>query len=107
SLSVSHTPTSALATLSLHDALPILRKKIEVRQGKPARADDFLFERRPQADSADEHEQRQQQPHRHAPRPFAQFAFGLHQRPGRADRKSTRLNSSHVKISYAVFCLKK
>src|SRR5207302_6262571 len=26
---------------------------------------------------------------------------------GRADRKSTRLNSSHVKISYAVFCLKK
>src|SRR5215475_13024541 len=30
-------------------------------------------------------------------------------RPGRAspDRKSTRLNSSHVKISYAVFCLKK
>src|SRR5438874_5545850 len=27
-------------------------------------------------------------------------------RPG-ADRKSTRLNSSHVEISYAVFCLKK
>src|SRR5690606_41743401 len=30
--------------------------------------------------------------------------------PGRwvtVDRKSTRLNSSHVKISYAVFCLKK
>src|SRR5690606_40937504 len=27
-------------------------------------------------------------------------------RPGQ-DRKSTRLNSSHVKISYAVFCLKK
>src|SRR5207302_8806367 len=25
---------------------------------------------------------------------------------GRQDRKSTRLNSSHVKISYAVFCLK-
>src|SRR5690606_40441327 len=25
----------------------------------------------------------------------------------RPDRKSTRLNSSHVKISYAVFCLKK
>src|SRR5690606_41449976 len=25
----------------------------------------------------------------------------------RIDRKSTRLNSSHVKISYAVFCLKK
>src|SRR5438876_8259072 len=26
---------------------------------------------------------------------------------GRADRKSTRLNSSHPSISYAVFCLKK
>src|SRR5207253_9245371 len=28
-------------------------------------------------------------------------------RPAREDRKSTRLNSSHVAISYAVFCLKK
>src|SRR5690554_7345914 len=28
-------------------------------------------------------------------------------RTGRLDRKSTRLNSSHVRISYAVFCLKK
>src|SRR5690606_40538919 len=27
--------------------------------------------------------------------------------PIEVDRKSTRLNSSHVKISYAVFCLKK
>src|SRR5437773_4215360 len=26
---------------------------------------------------------------------------------GKADRKSTRLNSSHITISYAVFCLKK
>src|SRR3989442_4272149 len=26
---------------------------------------------------------------------------------GEKDRKSTRLNSSHVRISYAVFCLKK
>src|SRR3712207_6893416 len=29
------------------------------------------------------------------------------QRPFLADRKSTRLNSSHANISYAVFCLKK
>src|SRR5436309_275675 len=29
------------------------------------------------------------------------------QKSGKGDRKSTRLNSSHVKISYAVFCLKK
>src|SRR3989442_5301923 len=28
-------------------------------------------------------------------------------RPPAQDRKSTRLNSSHVRISYAVFCLKK
>src|SRR5690606_40614691 len=37
---------------------------------------------------------------------------GVHEAIGRflplaTDRKSTRLNSSHVKISYAVFCLKK
>src|SRR3989442_6071218 len=30
-----------------------------------------------------------------------------HRRARRLDRKSTRLNSSHVRISYAVFCLKK
>src|SRR5207253_10037213 len=30
-----------------------------------------------------------------------------HDAPVRGDRKSTRLNSSHVAISYAVFCLKK
>src|SRR3989442_5355187 len=38
--------------------------------------------------------------------PVAPAACGL-KRPGAADRKSTRLNSSHVRISYAVFCLKK
>src|SRR6266498_4707532 len=30
-----------------------------------------------------------------------------HQQLHQPDRKSTRLNSSHVRISYAVFCLKK
>src|SRR3712207_7243516 len=30
-----------------------------------------------------------------------------HRRRGQRDRKSTRLNSSHANISYAVFCLKK
>src|SRR5690349_22110535 len=38
-------------------------------------------------------------------RPPATPATAL--RCGRSDRKSTRLNSSHVEISYAVFCLKK
>src|SRR5690606_41747971 len=44
----------------------------------------------------------------------ALFLDDLHQHdlpalqdPGSQDRKSTRLNSSHVKKSYAVFCLKK
>src|SRR3712207_7650923 len=31
----------------------------------------------------------------------------FHSRLARQDRKSTRLNSSHANISYAVFCLKK
>src|SRR2546427_5674657 len=33
--------------------------------------------------------------------------FGADQRAAEGDRKSTRLNSSHSQISYAVFCLKK
>src|SRR5699024_379722 len=33
--------------------------------------------------------------------------FGADMQWGMLDRKSTRLNSSHVSISYAVFCLKK
>src|SRR5438874_3991555 len=39
---------------------------------------------------------------RRSPRRFSRAAH-----PTRQDRKSTRLNSSHVEISYAVFCLKK
>src|SRR5258707_9790285 len=34
-------------------------------------------------------------------------AADFRQPPGALDRKSTRLNSSHANISYAVFCLKK
>src|SRR6267378_6775963 len=44
---------------------------------------------------------RPHRPHRRLPSPPRHRA----ERPG--DRKSTRLNSSHVEISYAVFCLKK
>src|SRR5947209_16835871 len=49
-------------------------------------------------------------------RPVHQVGRGRDERPGRpgpaeegeeGDRKSTRLNSSHANISYAVFCLKK
>src|SRR5690606_33582320 len=39
------------------------------------------------------------------PKMVAQLA--VKEYPSNLDRKSTRLNSSHVKISYAVFCLKK
>src|SRR5437870_6698261 len=38
---------------------------------------------------------------------FTQRKIGSDQLPVVSDRKSTRLNSSHVAISYAVFCLKK
>src|SRR2546430_9376213 len=43
-------------------------------------------------------------------RRFAQGVLSTalaHQMPTELDRKSTRLNSSHSQISYAVFCLKK
>src|SRR5437868_12712005 len=39
--------------------------------------------------------------------PVGQFALQIANCPTGPDRKSTRLNSSHVSISYAVFCLKK
>src|SRR5690349_22194269 len=38
---------------------------------------------------------------------FQRFGRGLAVGGLQRDRKSTRLNSSHVEISYAVFCLKK
>src|SRR5207302_6085228 len=40
-------------------------------------------------------------------RTSARRGCGPTRRRAEVDRKSTRLNSSHVKISYAVFCLKK
>src|SRR2546430_13248134 len=41
----------------------------------------------------------------HDPGRHDEHRLGVHL--GRGDRKSTRLNSSHSQISYAVFCLKK
>src|SRR6266511_4930910 len=41
-----------------------------------------------------------------APRAWSRSSRRSSWRSGSTDRKSTRLNSSHVKISYAVFCLK-
>src|SRR5699024_12761609 len=81
--------TSAMHTLSLHDALPISR-------GYPPAAHRGAAS----AESAD-----------HSGGVVAGHprCHGLDaaRADGRPDRKSTRLNSSHVSISYAVFCLKK
>src|SRR5258708_11383063 len=76
------TATTEIYTLSLHDALPICFEFVAARQGREQRGDKEAEHRHGQ--------QEQQQCH------------GLV-----ADRKSTRLNSSHQIISYAVFCLKK
>src|SRR5208282_6109057 len=43
----------------------------------------------------------------HRPRPRGGCRRGRSRRGRPSDRKSTRLNSSHGSISYAVFCLKK
>src|SRR2546427_7010495 len=55
-------------------------------------------ERPPRRPAADRHAHR---------RRHAVSAGDAHRRRGTQDRKSTRLNSSHSQISYAVFCLKK
>src|SRR2546430_15999314 len=73
------TATTEIYTLSLHDALPISIGR-PVRAGLPGRL--LVFEL-PHGRAGSRG---------HAPKP---------------DRKSTRLNSSHSQISYAVFCLKK
>src|SRR5437773_8363995 len=80
----------AIYTLSLHDALPICELLLDL--GDVAMA---------------------AQPVRlHALVDFAEHQVGLGLAAGSrdatlGDRKSTRLNSSHITISYAVFCLKK
>src|SRR5207245_11540710 len=73
-----HTPTTDIYTLSLHDALPISLRTSRSTARSARRWSSC-------AESAD------------STGPPALTA----------DRKSTRLNSSHGSISYAVFCLKK
>src|SRR5690349_23226900 len=80
--------TTDTYTLSLHDALPIYR---ELPRGPERSAVLHLDARRPQGSG------------RHG---VEDGELGLPHAPS-GDRKSTRLNSSHVEISYAVFCLKK
>src|SRR5256885_5135419 len=83
------TATTEIYTLSLHDALPI---SAENRRDVDPRRSPRLGPARQLARQDDLHRGGQAKVRRGA---------------GRLDRKSTRLNSSHLVISYAVFCLKK
>src|SRR3712207_7232085 len=91
------TATTEIYTLSLHDALPILRRAGLARDDPPAVA------RR--AERAAERRLARELGEREGAVPAWRHDEVLPVR--RADRKSTRLNSSHANISYAVFCLKK
>src|SRR3712207_7305151 len=88
------TATTEIYTLSLHDALPIFLQalKLIVRGG-----------RRAEVDVAVDHAGHDERATRVDP---LGGRVGLDVAAGQ-DRKSTRLNSSHANISYAVFCLKK
>src|SRR2546422_10429917 len=79
------TATTEIYTLSLHDALPIFRR---ARPGCPG---DRIAAPRLLA----------------GPAGWCTARGGAALRDATRDRKSTRLNSSHGYISYAVFCLKK
>src|SRR3712207_8269743 len=85
------TATTEIYTLSLHDALPI-SLPVVVCSGRSDRESVFRALEAGAVDFITKPELR------HAVRSEA-FAD--------EDRKSTRLNSSHANISYAVFCLKK
>src|SRR3712207_8476038 len=88
------TATTEIYTLSLHDALPIL--EIEVTES--------VFLGHSANDIVQALETLRSEGIRVALDDFGTgYASFLHLR----DRKSTRLNSSHANISYAVFCLKK
>src|SRR3712207_8637037 len=85
------TATTEIYTLSLHDALPICLNIVELKLPRLRdRREDIPYLT---AAFVRDTSERLQKP-----------LLGL--TPG-ADRKSTRLNSSHANISYAVFCLKK
>src|SRR5256885_13228837 len=85
------TATTEIYTLSLHDALPICAKG---RYGQSTYDDECARGSYPSG------------PDTCLPRSFGGWSSRSCGRDV-ADRKSTRLNSSHLVISYAVFCLKK
>src|SRR5439155_6027581 len=93
----NHTATTEIYTLSLHDALPISVLLLAVAGAESAAKDDCQAMPAPTGLAA-------QIIDHFAPQDAVQVTWT--QVPYE-DRKSTRLNSSHVAISYAVFCLKK
>src|SRR5690606_40029963 len=93
----ARTATAGLYTLSLHDALPIYDRGIRLAAQSLARY--CIQNLRPLNPPV-------RPSHRREALRMA-LAFPVAPECYREDRKSTRLNSSHVKISYAVFCLKK
>src|SRR5205814_8350840 len=92
SFSFTTPPTTAPYTLSLHDALPISQS----RWSRACRGPDGGARR----DHGGE-------PRNRGHHLRAETAWPARRVARREDRKSTRLNSSHLGISYAVFCLKK
>src|SRR3712207_7468452 len=74
--------TTEIYTLSLHDALPIFADDLAAALAEQAAGVRFSRDEAPDSDD-------------------------LYIPPINKDRKSTRLNSSHANISYAVFCLLK
>src|SRR5207248_10812783 len=102
----THPAHTVLYTLSLHDALPILvHERARDRHALLLAARELVGQRVHPLREPDEVEHLG---HLAADR---RLALALHlERVGDVlgrDRKSTRLNSSHRTISYAVFCLKK
>src|SRR5207249_11904503 len=77
---------------------------LERARRSPSRDDERAHERVERADERPDERPRRpnKRPHERVERPYER---GRSNEWG--DRKSTRLNSSHVSISYAVFCLKK
>src|SRR5690606_41730325 len=101
------TALTAVYTLSLHDALPIfgwLPRWMKLITWVPWLANGVLGVKwiRKMVFPLAGLDPRRGLP-RFAPKPFRRSAtVASHPMPASADRKSTRLNSSHVKISYAV-----
>src|SRR5438270_6546267 len=82
----SGTTTTEIYTLSLHDALPIWDGRLRTNIGNVAALGDAVAALNP------------------TERRNGKTVIRIRRVE---DRKSTRLNSSHSQISYAVFCLKK